>query len=211
MSELSISVVNSDGETVGSVTLSPYVFGMEPNHQVLYEAVKVYLGNQRQGTASTKGRSEVRGGGIKPWRQKGTGRARAGTIRSPLWVGGGVAFGPKPRRYRRVLPKKMNRLARRSALSWQAKGGNIQVIEDVTFDEPKTKRMISILERLGLKEKNVLLLTAEIDENFIKSCRNIPKLTVKRACDVPAYDVLNCETVLLTTKAVAQIEEVLGA
>lgn len=210
MSEISISVVNGEGVAVGKATLAPSIFGIEPNRGALYEAVKVYLGNRRQGTASTRGRSEGRGGGAKPWRQKGTGRARAGTVRSPLWVGGGTTFGPKPRAYRSALPKKVNRLARRSALSLQAREGNIRVVEELTFDEPKTKRMVSILDLLGLKGKKVLFLTAKADENLLKSCRNIPNLTVKPARDVPAYDVLNCEVVLMTRSALAQIEEVLG-
>lgn len=210
MSEKVITVFNSEGETVGTATLSPSIFGIEPNLQVLYEALKIYLGNQRQGTASTKGRSEVRGGGTKPWRQKGTGRARAGTVRSPLWVGGGVAFGPKPRTFRRALPKKMNKLARQSALSLQAKEGKIQIIEDVVFDEPKTKRMISVLDALGLQNKKVLFLIEKANENLLKSCRNIPNLIVKQARDVPAYDVLNSEMILMTKSGLAQIEEVLG-
>lgn len=210
VAEKSISVVNTEGVTVETVVLPPSIFGIEPNEHALYEAVKVYLGNQRQGTASTKGRSEVRGGGAKPWRQKGTGRARAGTIRSPLWVGGGVVFGPKPKTRRYALPKKVNRLARKSALSLRAKEDRIVVIEDVTMSEPKTRVMVSLLHTLGLHDKKVLFLTATADETVLKSCRNIPNLTVKPARDVPAYDVLNCEAVLMTRSALAQIGEALG-
>jgi large subunit ribosomal protein L4 len=209
--EHTISIVDSEGHAVGSATLSPDIFGVEPNRHVLYEAVKAYLGNRRQGTASTKGRSEVRGGGAKPWRQKGTGRARAGTNRSPLWVGGGVAFGPKPRSYRYILPKKVNTLARRSALSLKAREENIVVVDGLTFDAPKTKQMAHFLQRINLHRKKVLFLTAEAEENLLKSCRNIPNLTIKRARDVAAYDVLNCETLLLTKGALEQMEEVLGS
>ena len=209
-SKKEIAVVNSEGTAVDTVTLSPHVFDIEPNKQILYEAVKAYLENKRQGTASTKGRSEVRGGGAKPWRQKGTGRARAGTGRSPLWVGGGIIFGPKPKIYGYSLPKKMNRLARRSALSIKAQEDQIRVVDTLTFDEPKTKKMISLLDVLGILNKKVLLLTAGTDENLLKSCRNISNVTVKPACDVPAYDVLNCEIVLMTRSALAHIEEGLG-
>jgi large subunit ribosomal protein L4 len=203
--------MNSEGETVGSAVLLPNIFGIEPNHQILYEAVKIYLGNQRQGTASTKGRSEVRGGGTKPWRQKGTGRARSGTNRSPLWVGGGITFGPKPRTYRSALPKKMNRLARQSAFSIKAQEGKIQIIEDMVFDEPKTKRIISLLNALDLQDKKVLFLIAKAEENLLKSCRNVSNIIVRQAREVAAYDVINSEVILLTKESLAQIEEVLGA
>ena len=209
--ERTISIVDHDGQAVGSTTLSPDIFGVEPNQHVLYEAVKVHLTNKRQGTASTKGRSEVRGGGAKPWRQKGTGRARAGTSRSPLWTGGGVVFGPKPRTFQTALPKKVRKLARRSALSLKAREDRIVVVDEIAFEAPKTKHMAQLLQRLDLHRTKVLFLTAEPDENLLKSCRNIPTLTVKRARDVAAYDVLNCETVLFTKRALEQIEEVLGS
>jgi large subunit ribosomal protein L4 len=211
VSKKDIAVVNSEGETVGTVSLAPSIFDIEPNQQVLYESVKAFLGNRRQGTASTKGRSEVRGGGVKPWRQKGTGRARAGTSSSPLWTGGGIVFGPKPRSYRFALPKKISRLARRSAFSIKAREGEILVVDTLAFDEPKTKRMAAVLDVLGIQDKKVLFLTAAADENLLKSCRNIPNVTVKSARDVPAYDILNCEVVLMTRSALAQIEEGLGA
>jgi large subunit ribosomal protein L4 len=209
--ERTISIVDGEGKAVGSTTLSPDVFGVEPHQHALYEAVKVFLGNRRQGTASTKGRSEVRGGGAKPWRQKGTGRARAGTNRSPLWKGGGIVFGPKPRTYRFALHKKMNTLARKSALSLKARESNIVVVEELAFDAPKTKQMALFLHKLDLHQKKVLFLTVDADENLLKSCRNISNLTVKRARDVAAYELLNCETVLLTKSALEQIEEVLGS
>jgi len=211
VTEKTISVVDSTGQSVGSASLSPEVFGIEPNKHVLYEAVKAYMGNQRQGTASTKGRSQVRGGGARPWRQKGTGRARAGTIRSPLWKGGGVVFGPQPRTYRYALNKKVNKLARLSALSLKAQEDGIVIVDRLTFDEPKTKQMTACLEALKLNQKKVLFLTVEPDENLMKSCRNISNLTVKPARDVATYDVLHCETILLTQEALKRIEEVLGA
>ncbi|UCE18182.1 MAG: 50S ribosomal protein L4 [Gemmatimonadota bacterium] len=210
VSKKEVSVVNRKGETVDTVPLAPDIFDVEPNQQILYEDVKAYLENKRQGTACTKGRSEVRGGGSKPWRQKGTGRARAGTSRSPLWIGGGVVFGPKPKSYRNALPKKMKRLARRSAFSIKARGDEILIVDDLTFDEPKTKGMVSVLNLLGIGDKKVLFLTAGADANLLKSCRNIPNVTVKPARDVPAYDVLNCEVILMTRHALAHIEEVLG-
>ena len=211
VSNKEVSVINSEGESVGTVPLAPDIFDIEPHQQVLYEAVKAYLGNRRQGTASTKGRSEVRGGGSKPWRQKGTGRARTGTGRSPLWIGGGVTFGPKPRSYRKALPKKMKKLARRSAFSVKAREDEILIIDDLVFDEPKTKKMVSVLDVLGIHNKKVLFLTAGADENLLKSCRNIPNVTVRPARDVPVYDVLRCEVVLMTKSALKHIEEVLGA
>ncbi len=211
MAEQTIAIINSEGASVGTASLSPQVFNIEPNRQVMYEAVRSYLANQRQGTASTKGRAEVSGGGKKPWRQKGTGRARSGTTRSPVWVGGGIVFGPKPRSYRTELPKKINLLARRSAFSLQAREGKIKVLEDVVFDAPKTKRIASMLAALDLKGKKVLFLPAQASEHLLKSCRNIPHLMVRRAGDVPAYDLLNCEMILLTRSGLAQIEEVLGS
>jgi large subunit ribosomal protein L4 len=206
-----ISIVDGEGKAVGSATLSPDIFGIEPHQNALYEAVKVYLGNRRQGTASTKGRSDVQGGGKKPWRQKGTGRARSGSIRSPLWRGGGIVFGPKPRTYRCMLSKKVNALARKSALSLKAREKNIVVVEELAFDAPKTKQMVLFLRKLDLEQKKVLFLTVDADQNLLKSCRNIPNLTVKRARDVAAYELLKCETVLFTKKALEHIEEVLGS
>ena len=211
VADQTITIMNSEGASVGTANLSPQIFNIEPNRQVMYEAVRSYLANQRQGTASTKGRSQVSGGGKKPWRQKGTGRARSGTSRSPVWVGGGITFGPKPRSYRTELTKKMSLLARRSAFSAQAREGKIRILEDIAFDEPKTKRLAAVLKALDLKGRKVLFLHAQANEHLLKSCRNIPNLLVRRACDVPTYDLLNCEIIVLTQSGLAQIEEVLGS
>ncbi len=165
------------------------------------------LAGRRRGTASTKNRSEVRGGGRKPWRQKGTGRARHGSIRSPIWTGGGVTFGPKPRHYGYQLPKKARRAALYSALSSKLSGGKLTVLDSLTLAEPKTREIISLLNNLNI-EGSVLLITADSDMNIFKSGRNIPGVTTAIAEKINVLDILNHETLLLTRDAVARIEEV---
>ncbi|RMI17198.1 MAG: 50S ribosomal protein L4 [Calditrichaeota bacterium] len=192
------------------VTLNPDVFEIEPNDHVLYLAVKAYLANQRQGTHSVKNRAAVSGGGRKPFRQKGTGRARQGTIRAPHMVGGGRAFGPHPRDYRQELPKKVRQLARRSALSYKARENKILVVEDFQFEEPKTKRVVELLENLNVEDRKVLILTGSYDPNLYKSARNIPYKSVLPAPQFSVYDVLNAETVILQKGAVEIINEVLA-
>lgn len=199
-----------DGETKGEIELPRGLFGIKPSQHAMYEACKAYLASQRRGTASTKTRSEVRGGGRKPWRQKGTGRARHGSTRSPIWVGGGVAFGPKPRDYSYRIPKKMKRLALKSALSSKAGEAKLHIVEDFSFSEPKTKNMENILNVLGLKGKKTLLLLPSADENLLKSSRNLPYLTVKRAKDINCYEILNSEYLLVAVSALAQLKEVWG-
>ncbi|MEE8576801.1 MAG: 50S ribosomal protein L4, partial [candidate division Zixibacteria bacterium] len=168
---MSVKVYNQEGAEVGSVELKPELFGIEPNEAVVHQYVVNYLARQRQGTASTKERSDVRGGGRKPWRQKGTGRARAGTTSSPLWRGGGIVFGPHPRKYGSRFPKQMKKLALRSVFSDKAKGDRIKVIESLEFSEAKTKTMVGILTRLSLSEGKCLILDEGKNDKLLMSCR----------------------------------------
>jgi large subunit ribosomal protein L4 len=172
------------------------------NEVVLHQAVKAYLANQRQGTASTKTRSEVAGGGKKIWRQKGTGRARQGSIRAPHWKGGGVVFGPRPRDYHQDLPKKVRSLARRSAFNTRAQNEQVSVIERLDVDSPKTRRIIELLGKIGLADrKKVLILTNGINENVFRSARNLPNVMVLPYREVSAYDVLNASELLIEMDA----------
>ncbi len=159
---------------MGDLELSETVFGAPVNEGLVHQAVVRYLANQRQGTASTKTRGEVSGGGRKPWRQKGTGRARQGSIRAPQWVGGGTVFGPKPRDYRQAMPKKARRAALRSALSSKVASGELLVLDELTFEEPKTKKMVEVLQNLKAAGASALVVTGELDRNVILSARNIP-------------------------------------
>ncbi|MBO8126523.1 MAG: 50S ribosomal protein L4 [Firmicutes bacterium] len=202
-----VDVYNVEGERVGELELKDSVFGIEPNEPVMHLAVTAYLANQRQGTHSTKTRAEVAGGGRKPWRQKGTGRARQGSIRSPQWKGGGIVFGPKPRSYRKALPKKVKRLAIKSALSAKVKSGELIVVDQLNFAEPKTKEMVKILEKLDIG-KTALFVTRDPDRNVYLSGRNIPGLSVSPADGINAYDLLAHEKVVMTKDAVARVEEV---
>lgn len=204
-----VAVYNLEGQTVGEMELSDVVFGAPVNEALLHQAVVMYLANQRQGTASTKTRGEVRGGGRKPWRQKGTGRARHGSIRSPIWVGGGVVFGPKPREYRQKMPKKARRAALRSALSEKVREGNLIVLESLTLPEPKTKLMAGVLNRLAAERKPLIVL-AERDRNVELSTRNLPGAATMQATDVNVYQVLVHDKLVLTKDAVAKLEEALG-
>jgi len=199
---------SSEGQQKSKMDLPADLFGIKPHRAALYDAVRAHLANLRRGTASTKGRSEVKGGGAKPWRQKGTGRARAGTIRSPLWVGGGVAFGPKPRRYRLKLPHKVVRLALKSALSSCAQDDRVMVIEDLTLEAPKTKALFEILVNMGLSTGKRLLVLDGYDENVFKSGRNISGLVLRTANAIHAYDILHSDHVIFTKKALQRMEEV---
>lgn len=200
---MKLEVYKTDGSKSGEqVELSKDIFEIEPNDHVLYLAVKAYLANQRQGTHKAKERSEVRGGGKKPWRQKGRGGARAGSTRSPLWVGGGTIFGPKPRDYRQKLNKKVNTLARKSALSYKAKANQILIVEDFNFEAPKTKEFSKILSSLQIKGKKTLLLTNGTLENVYKSGRNIDRVNILEANKVSAYDILNNQVLLMQKSAV---------
>jgi large subunit ribosomal protein L4 len=190
-------------------SLRSKVFGIEPHDHSLWLAVTAELRNRQQGTVSTKNRSAVSGGGRKPWRQKGRGTARAGTIRSPLWRGGGRIFGPSPRDLSQRLPRKVGRLARKSALSYKAKNEKICLIEDFSFDEPKTKQMVSILKNLKLEQIKTLLLTPESNQNLWLSGRNIHLLAVKEATGFSTYDVMNADMLLIQRSALKKIYEVL--
>jgi len=205
---MKIEIYKIDGTLTGrQIELNPKVFDIQPNDHAIYLAVKVYLANQRQGMAKTKERSEVRGGGRKPWRQKGTGRARAGSIRSPLWIGGGTVFGPKPRDYELKLPKKVKLLARLSALTYKAKSNQIVVVEDFNFDQPKTKEMFNIVKALNLNDKKTLLLTGSYNKNLYLSGRNIPKFNVLEAQKASTYDILNNKILLLQESALNLINQ----
>jgi len=205
---MKIEIYKIDGTLTGrQIELNPKVFDIQPNDHAIYLAVKVYLANQRQGTAKTKERSEVRGGGRKPWRQKGTGRARAGSIRSPLWIGGGTVFGPKPRDYELKLPKNVKLLARLSALTYKAKSNQIVVVEDFNFDQPKTKEMFNIVKALNLNDKKTLLLTGSYNKNLYLSGRNIPKFNVLEAQKASTYDILNNKILLLQESALNLINQ----
>ncbi len=206
---MKLDVYKIDGTQEGSsVELSKDIFGIEPNDHVIYLAVKAHLANRRQGTHKTKERNEVRGGGRKPWKQKGRGTARAGTIRSPIWIGGGTIFGPKPRNYRQKLNKKVNRLARKSALSHKANANQIMIVEDFNFENPTTKDFTTMLSALKITGKKVLLLTAEHQESVYKSGRNINKVDVIEAQYASTYDLLNHQVLLLQKSAVDKLVSV---
>ena len=203
---MKIDIYKIDGKTSGEkIELADDVFGIKPNTHAIYLAVKAYLANQRQGTHKTKERSEVRGGGRKPWRQKGRGVARVGTTRSPIWIGGGTTFGPRPRDYTQRLPKKVKQLARKSALSSKAKEKQLLVVEDFTFEQPKTKEFVSVLNALDLNDKKILLLTGKTDINVYKSGRNIPKVSVMEASKASTYNILNSQLLVLQKSAVNEL------
>ncbi len=202
-----VALYNVSGAQVGEIELSDAIFGQEVNTWVMHEVVKNYLANQRQGTQNTKTRSEVRGGGIKPWRQKGTGRARQGSIRAPQWTGGGVALGPKPRSYKYTLNKKVRRLALKSALSAKVDGSALIVVDDFGFDQIKTKQVADMLSALNATGRT-LIITPEKQENVVLSSRNIPKVKTTIATALNTYDVLNCDRVVLSKDALGKIEEV---
>ncbi len=203
---MKIDIYKIDGKTSGDkIELADDIFGIEPNEHAIYLSVKAYLANQRQGTHKAKERSEVRGGGRKPWRQKGRGTARAGTTRSPIWVGGGTTFGPRPRDYTQKLPKKVKQLARKSALSSKAKEKQLLVVEDFTFEQPKTKEFASILNAFDLNGKKILLLTGKTDTNVYKSGRNISKVNIMEASKASTYNILNSQLLVLQKSAVEEI------
>ena len=204
-----VALFNQDGTQAGDIELNESVFGIEPNKHVLFEAVVMQRASLRQGTHKTKIRSEVAGGGRKPWRQKGTGRARQGSIRSPQWRGGGTVFGPVPRSYSYKLPKKVRRLAIKSALSTKVLEENILVLQNLAFDAPKTKDFKAVLGGLSI-EKKALIVTADLDENVALSARNIPGVTVVTATGITVLDVLNHDKLIMTKAAVEKIEEVLA-
>jgi large subunit ribosomal protein L4 len=205
-----VSVYNMTGAQTGEIELNDDVFGVEVNEAVMHQAVVMQLANRRLGTASTKTRGLVRGGGRKPWRQKGTGRARSGSTRSPIWVGGGTVFGPLPRSYAFSMPRKARRLAIRSALSAKVKAGELLVMEDIAIAEPKTKTVVNMLESLKAGDDKALIIMASVDENVEKSSRNIPGVKSITSMGLNVYDILYHDKVLITKDAVSKIEEVLA-
>lgn len=205
---MTLDIYKIDGKSSGKkVKLDDTIFGIQPNDHAIYLSVKALLANKRQGTHKAKERAEVRGGGKKPWRQKGRGTARAGTIRSPLWIGGGTIFGPRPRDYRQKLSKKLKQLARKSALSYKAKDEQLMVVEDFTFEKPATKDFVSMIDALNLNGKKILLLTGKNDTNVYKSGRNISKVNVLEASKASTYDILNNQLLILQQSAIDAISE----
>jgi len=200
------NVFDMTGKVIGEIELCDSVFGIEPNAVALHEAVKNYLANQRQGTQSTLTRAEVRGGGRKPWKQKGTGHARQGSIRAPQWTHGGIALGPKPRAYRYTLNKKQRRLALCSALSAKAQAGDIVVVDGLHMDEIKTKNMVSFLNAVSAGK--ALIVTPELDRNVVLSARNIPGVKTTFSAILSVYDILKADKFVVDKAAVAKIEEV---
>ena len=204
-----VPVYNVEGHQAGEINLSEAVFGVPVNRALLHDAVTLQLASRRLGTAKAKTRGEVRGGGRKPWRQKGTGQARQGTRRSPLWTGGGIIFAVRPRKYGFRLPRKAGRLALKSALSSKVAGGELLVVEGLHFEEPKTKAMLAVLDRLSLDRKTLIVL-AEAEENVEKSARNLPGVTTLRPEELNVYDILNHDRLLLAREAVGKVEEALA-
>ncbi len=204
---MQLNVHKIDGSLSGEkVTLDPGIFEVKPNDHALYQAVRSYMANQRQGTHKVKPRNEVRGGGKKPFRQKKTGRARAGTTRSPLWVGGGSIFGPTPHDYVVKLPAKMKKLARKSALSYKAKNEAIVVVEDFSPSAPKTKEVANVLKALSLNAKKTLLLTGKTDRVLLKSGRNIATLMIREADKASTYELLDNQVLLIQKSAVEVLQ-----
>lgn len=203
---LKVAVYNQDGANVNEIELNEAVFGIEPNNQTMFDMVLLQRASIRQGTHDTKGRSEVSGGGKKPWRQKGTGRARQGSIRAPQWRGGGTVFGPTPRKYGFKLNKKVARLALRSALSSKVQDNEFKVLDNIAFDAPKTKAMVKVLANLNAEGKT-LLVVDEINDNVMLSARNIPNLMILESTGINVYDILNSNNLIVTEAAVRKIEE----
>ena len=201
-----VGVFNKEGNKVADMELNEKVFATEVNEYALHQVVVALLANKRQGTQSTKTRSEVRGGGIKPWRQKGTGRARQGSIRSPQWIKGGIVFAPKPRDYRVSVPKSMRKVAMKSALTSKVQDNQMIVLDSLNFEAPKTKNMVEMLK--ALEANKALIITAESNEVVYKSARNIQGISVIPANNINVYDLLKYEKLIITKDAVSKIEEV---
>ena len=202
-----VNVINMLGENVEEIELSEAVFGVEINENAVYQAVKNQLANKRQGTQSVKTRADVRGGGRKPWRQKGTGRARQGSIRAPHFVGGGVSFAPKPRDYSYKIPKKLKRIALKSVLTSKVENGEIIVVDELNFDAPKTKDMVNFLSKVEANRKTLIVMH-EKNENIIKSAKNIPNIGTALVNTINVYDLMNCDSFIITKDAVRKVEEV---
>jgi len=203
-----VTVYRRDGSETGTVDLPDDIFGIEPSMVALHQVIKAHLANRRQGNASTKSRSELGYTKSKPFRQKGTGRARAGSASSPLWVGGGVAFGPKPRSYRQKVNQKLRRLALKSAYSIKAAEDRIKVVEDFTLDEPKTREFMNILGALGIGKEKIIFLFGNKDEMLYKSSRNIPNVQVKMAENAHTYEVMNSDVLLFMKSGIDRVKDV---
>lgn len=201
-----VGLFNQEGKQVGDIQLNNNVFGVEVNTDAMHQVVVALLANKRQGTQSAKTRAEVRGGGIKPWRQKGTGRARQGSIRSPQWIKGGIVFAPKPRDYRVSVPKSMRRVAMKSALTSKVQDNQMVVLESLSFEAPKTKKMIEVLKAFDAKK--TLIVTGESNEVLYKSARNIADVQIMPVNNINVYDLLKFEKLIITKDAVSKIEEV---
>lgn len=205
-----VSKYDINGKEIGEYELNDKVFAEEINEHVVHEVVTAQLAAKRRGTSSTKTRSEVRGGGRKPWRQKGTGRARHGTIRSPLWVGGGITFGPKPRSYKKNVTKKMKRLALRSILTDKVNLDELKIVDNLDYDSPKTKQVVELLKDFDLEDKKVLIVLAEKNDNVYLSARNIPNVDTMVLDAMNSYQLLNNDCILVEEEAASKIEEVLS-
>lgn len=201
-----VGLFNKEGQKIGDIDLSENIFGVEVNENALHQVVKAQLANKRQGTQSAKTRAEVRGGGAKPWRQKGTGRARQGSIRAPQWIKGGVVFAPKPRDYRVSLPKSIRRVAMKSALTSKVIDNEMVVLDDLKFEIPKTKEMVKVLD--AFEAKKALIVVDKSDNNVYKSARNIQGVSVIPVNNLNVYDILNHDKFIITKDAVSKIEEV---
>ena len=201
-----VGLFNKEGNKIEDIQLNDKVFAVEVNADAMHQVVVALLANKRQGTQSAKTRAEVRGGGIKPWRQKGTGRARQGSIRAPQWIKGGVVFAPKPRDYRMSIPKSMKRVAMVSALTSKVQNNEMVVLESLDFEAPKTKQVVEMLK--AFEAKKTLIITAESNENVYKSARNIEGVAVLPVNNINVYDLLKYPTVMVTKDAVTKIEEV---
>ena len=202
-----VTVYDMTGKSVGEMTLSDAIFGIEPNTSVMHAAVVNYLANQRQGTQSTLTRSEVSGGGRKPWKQKGTGRARQGSTRAPQWTHGGIALGPKPRDYSYELPKKVKRLALKSAFSTKVADNDLIVVDNIAVEGFKTKAVVEMLSKLGA-DKKALIVMPELDQKLIKSAANIPGVKTALVNTINVYDILNYDKFIVAKGALEKIEEV---
>jgi large subunit ribosomal protein L4 len=204
-----VALMNQNGDVAGDITLSDAVFGIEPSTQAIFDVVKSQRAGMRQGTHKVKGRSEVSGGGAKPWRQKGTGRARAGTNRSPLWKGGGTVFGPTPRKYVLKVNRKVRRLALRSVLSAKVQDEKLLVLDTLAVEQPKTKEMIAVLANLKLEGKTLIVLD-ELNDQLVLATRNIPNVVLTTTSHASVYDLMKYKNVVLTQAAVKLYEEVLA-
>jgi large subunit ribosomal protein L4 len=204
--KLTIDVYNAQGQVVGKTELDPRIFGAKVNEELIAQAVRVYLANQRQGSAATKTRAQVRGGGRKPWRQKGTGRARQGSIRAPHWRGGGIVFGPQPKDYSMQMPKKMKRSALISALSSKLTDKGLVVLDSLELKEPKTKHAYRVLKNLPIQEK-VLLVLPERDELVLRAVNNLAKVKVTTASNINTYEVINNQSLVMPKQALKAMED----